>query len=115
MRTALRRRFGSTRGGTGLHELGDPLGRHPQQTADVAWVQEEPRNMGPWRFVRTPVQPMLDGTRRKLRYIGRPESASPAAGSYKQHNQELADILDAAFHLDQVAPIKKMRVVKRKN
>jgi multifunctional 2-oxoglutarate metabolism enzyme len=95
-------------------EIQDQLARYPQ-TADVAWVQEEPRNMGPWRFIRTPVQPMLDATRRKLRYIGRPESASPAAGSYKQHHQELADILDSAFHTDQVAPIKKMRVVKRKN
>jgi 2-oxoglutarate dehydrogenase E1 component len=94
-------------------EIQDQLARYPL-TADVAWVQEEPRNMGPWRFVRTPVQPLLDPTRRKLRYIGRPESSSPATGSYKQHVQEQTDIVDAAFHTDQVSPSKKVRVVKRK-
>jgi 2-oxoglutarate dehydrogenase E1 component len=94
-------------------EIQDQLARYPV-TADVAWVQEEPRNMGAWRFIRTPVQPMLEGTRRKLRYIGRPESASPAAGSYKLHSQEQADIMESSFAQEQVAPVKKVRLVRKK-
>ena len=70
--------------------------------------------MGAWRFIRTPIQPMLDGSRRTLRFIGRPEAASPATGSYKQHAQEQQEILDAAFASNQIAPLKKVRVVKRR-
>ena len=94
-------------------ELQDQLARYPL-TADVVWVQDEPRNMGAWRFIRTPTQPLLDASRRKLRYIGRPEAASPATGSYKRHQQEQQDIIDSCFHLDQVAPVKKVRVVRHK-
>jgi len=77
-------------------QLNDVLLRYPT-TAEVLWVQEEPRNMGPWRFMRERVQPMLDSTRRVLRFVGRPESASPAAGSHKRHLAEQADILEEAF------------------
>jgi 2-oxoglutarate dehydrogenase E1 component len=72
------------------------LFRYPS-TAEVVWVQEEPRNQGAWMFVRDKLQPMLDATRRTLLYAGRPESASPAAGSYKRHNQEVAALIEDAF------------------
>jgi len=94
-------------------ELQDQIMRY-SLTTDIVWVQDEPRNMGAWRFIRTPTQPLLDATRRKLRYIGRPEGASPATGSYKRHQQEELDIIDSCFHLDQVAPVKKVRVVRHK-
>ncbi|MEP7362475.1 MAG: multifunctional oxoglutarate decarboxylase/oxoglutarate dehydrogenase thiamine pyrophosphate-binding subunit/dihydrolipoyllysine-residue succinyltransferase subunit [Acidobacteriota bacterium] len=94
-------------------ELQDQFARY-SLTTDVVWVQDEPRNMGAWRFIRTPTQPLLEPSRRKLRYIGRPEAASPATGSYKRHHQELQDIIDSCFHLDQVAPVKKVRVVRHK-
>ncbi|MBK7930161.1 MAG: multifunctional oxoglutarate decarboxylase/oxoglutarate dehydrogenase thiamine pyrophosphate-binding subunit/dihydrolipoyllysine-residue succinyltransferase subunit [Bryobacterales bacterium] len=94
-------------------ELQDQLMRY-SPTCDIVWVQDEPRNMGAWRFIRTPTQPMLDASRRKLRYIGRPEAASPATGSYKRHQQEHKDIMDSCFHLDQIAPVKKVRVVRHK-
>ena len=40
--------------------------------------------------------------------------ASPATGSYKRHQQEQQDIIDSCFHLEQVAPVKKVRVVRHK-
>jgi 2-oxoglutarate dehydrogenase complex dehydrogenase (E1) component-like enzyme len=64
---------------------------------EVYWVQEEPRNMGPWRFVQENLQPLLDPTKRVLGYAGRPESASPAAGTTKRHEQEQAQVVDDAF------------------
>ncbi len=65
------------------------LARYPT-TAELVWAQEEPRNMGAWRFVR---EQFLDGHvpdlgRRVPRYAGRPHSASPAAGSHKTHVRE---------------------------
>jgi len=70
------------------------------QTADVTWVQEEPRNMGAWRFVQEQLQPILDaneGVQRVLQYAGRPASASPSAGSLKRHQQEQSELIDEAF------------------
>jgi 2-oxoglutarate dehydrogenase E1 component len=71
----------------------DVLLRYPL-TAEVVWAQEEPRNMGAWRFLREQIQPLLDDSGRELRYAGRSESASPATGSHKRHLQEQAEIMD---------------------
>jgi multifunctional 2-oxoglutarate metabolism enzyme len=77
-------------------QVRDILARYPE-TADVVWVQEEPRNMGAWRFVQEQFQAILEPTNRVLRYAGRAASASPASGSLKRHQQELAELLDQAF------------------
>jgi 2-oxoglutarate decarboxylase len=74
----------------------DILARYPQ-TAEIVWAQEEPRNMGPWRFVRDCIQPLLEDTRRTVQYVGRAESASPATGSGKRHQQEQAEIVNLAL------------------
>jgi 2-oxoglutarate decarboxylase len=75
-------------------QITDVLARYPM-TAEVAWVQEEPLNMGAWRFMSDWFAPLLG--RRKLQYIGRAESASPASGSKKRHDQEQADIVNTAL------------------
>jgi 2-oxoglutarate dehydrogenase E1 component len=54
---------------------------------DVIWLQEEPRNMGAWSFVAPRVQRLL-GDRAELRYVGRPERASPAEGWAEAHAAE---------------------------
>jgi len=77
-------------------QMSDILARYPE-TADVVWVQEEPRNMGAWRFVNEHMQPILDSTQRVLRYAGRAASASPASGSLRRHQEELAELLEQAF------------------
>jgi 2-oxoglutarate dehydrogenase E1 component len=69
-------------------ELAMVLARYPR--AELVWAQEEPRNMGAWRFVR---ERFLDGEvadpeRRQPRYVGRPPEASPAPGSHKVHVAE---------------------------
>ena len=94
-------------------ELQDVLMRYPV-TAEVCWVQEEPLNMGAWRFVREQIQPMLDPARRALRYIGRAEAASPAPGSLKRHHAEQAEILAEAFGTDLTPRTKTRLVVRRK-
>jgi 2-oxoglutarate dehydrogenase E1 component len=91
----------------------DILARY-SKTAEVVWAQEEPRNMGPWRVVRECIQPVLDATKREVRYVGRPESASPATGSGKRHQQEQAEIVNDALTPGAISQTKKVRVVRRK-
>jgi 2-oxoglutarate dehydrogenase E1 component len=63
---------------------------------ELVWAQEEPRNMGAWSFV---LQRMLD-LGREVRYAGRPESASPATGSYHRHLAEQAHLVRRACSPD---------------
>jgi 2-oxoglutarate dehydrogenase E1 component len=68
--------------------------------AELVWCQEEPKNMGGWTFV----DPWLELTTARLkiaakraRYVGRPASASTAAGLMSRHNRELKAFLAEAF------------------
>ena len=63
---------------------------------EVAWVQEEPWNMGAWTYVQERIRRVVPRGAR-LRYIGRPESASPAVGNYRIHEQEEAEVVREAF------------------
>jgi 2-oxoglutarate dehydrogenase E1 component len=78
---------------------------------EIFWVQEEPRNQGAWRYMRTPIEFMLDPTRRDVRYAGRAESASPAGGSSKRNDEEQHQLIEDAF-APQPVPIRKPRRVK---
>jgi multifunctional 2-oxoglutarate metabolism enzyme len=91
----------------------DILARYPA-TAEVVWAQEEPRNMGPWRFIEEQLTPLLDGTRRDVRYVGRPESASPATGSGRRHQQEQAEIANDALTPGAISQTQHVRVVARR-
>jgi 2-oxoglutarate dehydrogenase E1 component len=63
---------------------------------DVVFAQEEPWNMGAWSFVHERLRSVLPRGR-SLRYVGRPESASPATGSYKLHQEEEAQLVAEVF------------------
>jgi 2-oxoglutarate dehydrogenase E1 component len=58
-----------------------------QGGSEVLWVQEEPRNMGAWRFLDLHLSPVLRGNF-DFSCISRPPSASPAAGSATRHKLE---------------------------
>ena len=94
-------------------QMNDVLLRYPL-TAEAAWVQEEPRNMGPWRYVSELIQPMLASSRRELRYVGRPESASPAGGSGKRHQQEQSEIVGDALAEGSIARTRRVRLVPKR-
>jgi 2-oxoglutarate dehydrogenase E1 component len=69
---------------------------------DVVWVQEEPWNMGAWGYVSDRMTRVLpEGA--TLRYVGRRESASPATGSYRLHEEEQAEFVREAFAQKQMA------------
>ncbi len=94
-------------------EIENALWRYPS-TAEIVWVQEEPRNMGAFLFVKDRMEPMLEPSRRSLRYAGRPESASTAAGGAKRHAQEQAAVLEDAFSGGSPSRPRKYRVVPKK-
>ena len=81
-----------------IKSISAELARFPN--ADLVWCQEEPKNMGGWTFV----DPWIELTLEKLnvkakraRYVGRPASASTAAGLMSRHLKELETFLAEAM------------------
>ena len=69
------------------------LDKYPN--ADFMWVQEEPENMGPWRYMHHATH----GFDWKLQVSSRKASASPATGYKEQHKKEQAELVKRAFAL----------------
>ena len=59
---------------------------------EVVWAQEEPRNMGAWSFV-WPRLRASTGNAIPIRYIGRPDRASPAEGYHTAHTEQQTRIV----------------------
>jgi 2-oxoglutarate dehydrogenase E1 component len=83
-----------------LYPLGDSLLEKMlepyAEKAPALWVQEEPQNMGAWRFLHEKFGKHLFG-RRPFAVVSRPESASPATGSSGAHKLEQAKLIRRAF------------------
>ena len=75
--------------------IGNVIKSYPN-LQEIIWLQEEPRNMGSWLYVRPRLRELVDQTF-PIRYIGRPETSSPAEGSLARHNVNQAGIVAAAF------------------
>lgn len=73
---------------------------------EIIWAQEEPRNMGAWTYIEPRLRELLNPRERPLpvRYVGRPERASPAEGSPERHAAEQARITQTALTRD-LAPV----------
>ena len=63
---------------------------------DVVWAQEEPRNMGAWSFVAPRLRAAV-GNALPIRYVGRPERASPAEGYASSHAEQQARLVTDAL------------------
>ena len=72
-------------------ELEEELAKYPDGTP-VVWAQEEPENMGAWRFLRVHWGESLF-RRYPFSGVSRPASASPATGSHTSHDLEQNVIL----------------------
>ena len=70
------------------------------KNAELVWCQEEPKNMGGWQFVDPWLELSLERMSikaKRARYVGRPASASTAAGLMSRHLKELETFLTEAF------------------
>jgi 2-oxoglutarate dehydrogenase E1 component len=74
---------------------------------EVVWTQEEPRNMGAWSFVSPRLRGAV-GNAMTIRYIGRPERASPAEGYAAPHAEQQAKLV-----AETLAPIAGKRQAAR--
>lgn len=65
----------------------------------IVWCQEEHKNMGAWHYIKPKFEEVLKelGSQLDVEYVGRDESASPAAGYTKLHLEELSKFLKKAF------------------
>jgi 2-oxoglutarate dehydrogenase complex dehydrogenase (E1) component-like enzyme len=70
----------------------DLLARYPA-SAQLIWCQEEPRNMGAWRFTYG----YFKGLGHVIEYAGRAKNASPAVGSAKRHAEEQKRLVEEAL------------------
>ncbi|ENH96015.1 2-oxoglutarate dehydrogenase E1 component, partial [Gracilibacillus halophilus YIM-C55.5] len=66
---------------------------------ELVWVQEEPRNMGAWNFVKETLFKMLEGTQIELDYAGRCERSSPSVGDPHIHKTEQRRLIKKALEL----------------
>ncbi|HJD55868.1 MAG TPA: 2-oxoglutarate dehydrogenase E1 component [Rickettsia endosymbiont of Pyrocoelia pectoralis] len=72
---------------------------------EFIWCQEEPMNMGAWRFIVSHLNNALKeaGINNEFKYIGREESASPAVGSLQTHNKQQERLLKEALGFDAIS------------
>jgi 2-oxoglutarate dehydrogenase E1 component len=71
------------------------IGRYPN-AQELTWVQEEPMNMGAYWHVKRRLEPHLP-KHLGLRYVGRPERASPSEGYAIAHQAQEERIVQAAL------------------
>ncbi|CCW60986.1 unnamed protein product [Phytomonas sp. EM1] len=67
---------------------------------ELVWLQEEPKNMGMWSFMRPRMNSLMRhlGVRQpRITYIGRENSASPATGYGSIHVEEERQIIHECF------------------
>ncbi|MGH2821014.1 MAG: multifunctional oxoglutarate decarboxylase/oxoglutarate dehydrogenase thiamine pyrophosphate-binding subunit/dihydrolipoyllysine-residue succinyltransferase subunit, partial [Actinomycetota bacterium] len=62
----------------------------------ACWVQDEPENMGAWAFMHARLHRTIRD-KLQLRHVARAESASPATGSPRVHEQELEELFTSAL------------------
>ncbi|MDE0533960.1 MAG: 2-oxoglutarate dehydrogenase E1 component [Albidovulum sp.] len=68
--------------------------------AEFLWCQEEPKNQGAWTFLEPNIERLLGeigALHTRPKYVGRPESASPAGGLMAAHSTQQKKIVDEAL------------------
>jgi multifunctional 2-oxoglutarate metabolism enzyme len=74
----------------------DLLRRRYVNAKQLVWLQEEPENMGAWRFMENRTWRVKE-LGYDMRHVSRVESGSPATGSKAIHDQEFVDLMDETF------------------
>jgi 2-oxoglutarate dehydrogenase E1 component len=63
---------------------------------EVIWAQEETKNRGAWSYMLQRLLELLPD--RRIRYVGREPSASPATGSLRVHREQQEHLVRQALH-----------------
>ena len=78
----------------------------------VVWAQEEPKNQGAWTYVQPRLRASA-GAAVGVRYVGRPERASPAEGHVDAHQTEQARIVATVMNVDEGADMRTPAYTQR--
>ncbi|MDO4626830.1 MAG: 2-oxoglutarate dehydrogenase E1 component [Pasteurellaceae bacterium] len=81
------------------HDEIKPILAKYRHVDDYVWCQEEPLNQGAWYSSQHNFVANLP-TSATLRYVGRPASASPAAGYMALHNKQQQALVDQALLIE---------------
>jgi multifunctional 2-oxoglutarate metabolism enzyme len=85
-------------------ELRQLLPRY-SKARELVWVQEEPLNMGAWRYLEAKLRELVaEGHPMEIHYVGRPERASPAEGYPAAHAAEQGRIIREALETSTAKP-----------
>ena len=76
-----------------VEEIKAEVAKYPNLKA-VRWVQDEPRNMGPWPTYALDVWPHVDA---QVTPVTRTASSSPSVGTAKRHTEEQKALIAEAF------------------
>ena len=76
-------------------DIGELVAGYPN-LEEIVWCQEEPENMGPWTSMRHRLPGAIE-TDVPIRYVGRPERASPSEGYPAAHRSEQERIVLTAL------------------
>lgn len=79
-----------------LDKMREQMALYPN--AQVAWCQEEPRNMGAWTAL---LDWFIEAGEAPPKYIGRVAAASPATGSNRKHRTEQAAVIHGALNIEE--------------
>ncbi|UKN00833.1 2-oxoglutarate dehydrogenase E1 component [Paracrocinitomix mangrovi] len=74
------------------HQQLNELLKKYKNAKNIFWAQEEPENMGPWRYMAMELRHL------NLDVVSRPSSAAPAAGSSDLHKKRLGDLFNKLFN-----------------
>ncbi|MFP3918934.1 2-oxoglutarate dehydrogenase E1 component [Lysinibacillus telephonicus] len=75
-------------------KISDIIAKFPN-VKEIVWVQEEPKNQGPWKYVLEYLLDLADG--KKIKYVGRPEMSSTSEGDMDSHKIAQAKVIDEAL------------------
>ena len=75
-------------------KLADIIAKYPN-AKEIVWVQEEPKNQGPWKYALEYLLDLADG--KKVKYVGRPEMSSTSEGDMDSHKIAQAKVIDEAL------------------
>lgn len=75
-------------------KLSEIIANYPN-AKEIVWVQEEPKNQGPWKYALEYLLDLADG--KKVKYVGRPEMSSTSEGDMDSHKIAQAKVIDEAL------------------
>ncbi|MGI9534537.1 MAG: 2-oxoglutarate dehydrogenase E1 component [Thermodesulfobacteriota bacterium] len=82
-------------------EIRNVVARYPKIN-ELVWVQEEPQNMGAWKYMLPFLRRKITNYQNQIHYIGRKRNSSPSEGSSSMHKLNQKLIIEQAFSIKKV-------------